>query len=374
MNKGLAAAAAVLCSICMGVSAGAEKSETRFMPALGISGRCYMKESLFSEWKSARRSIIRRLGKEKGVRIPSHYRIKEESAENGADCIILNRSYMFKPTRISAQNAEFYARTVNAIAERLPEVKVYNMLVPDSCEFYAPEEYYCSQTESFEEVYDKLDDSVTPVRIANALYAHADEKIYFRTDHHWTQRGAYYAWQTFMALRNEEVPALEEFERADSDSFVGSFASEGDNAGKVDDIYEVIERFLPIYNVRVCVYEDMEMSGEGIEIELINTEAEDYSGYLAGDNPVTVINGGVRNGRTLMIIKESVGNALASWSVNNYETVYVVDMRKFRDGSFDIGRFYEMTEFDDLLIESYPNTIESADLRAGLKSLTARKR
>jgi hypothetical protein len=40
---------------------------------------------------------------------------------------------------------------------------------------------------------------VIPVDVWSALNAHKNEYLYFRTDHHWTQRGAYYAYTAFAA-------------------------------------------------------------------------------------------------------------------------------------------------------------------------------
>lgn len=102
---------------------------------------------------------------------------------------------------------------------------------------------------------------------------------------------------------------------------------------------------------------------------VVNDGVDNYNCFIGGDNPIVHISGGVPNGRKLVIMKESFGNALATWAANNYEDVYVVDIRKFYDGSFDIATFRAITGFDDLLVASYPTSIESSDLRIGLMSL-----
>ena len=104
-------------------------------------------------------------------------------------------------------------------------------------------------------------------------------------------------------------------------------------------------------------------------LPLVDVSVGDYSCFIGTDSPVAVIGGGVTNGKSIAIIKESVGNALATWAVNNYETVYVIDIRGFYDGGFDIAAFHVLTGFEDVLIESYPTTVESSDLRIGLLML-----
>ncbi len=280
---------------------------------------------------------------------------------------VLDRSYAFESVTIAPENASFYAAIVNDIADKLPGVSVYNMLVPDSGEIYAPKEYYCSQLASFESIYQKLDSNVTPVRIADALYEHASENIYFRTDHHWTQRGAYYAWREFMESKGESVPELSEFKNDPYYEFKGSFASHIGEA--FDSPYETMERFLPMYDAKVKIYNDMYMQERVATLPLVDVRVGDYTCFIGVDSPIAVIEGGVPNGKSIAIIKESCGNLLATWAVNNYEKVYVIDIRGFYDGGFDIAQFQSLTGFGELLIESYPTTVQSSDLRIGLLSL-----
>lgn len=337
-------------------------------PVINIDGKCFINTDLFADVSNSEVKISDDI---LAWHIPDKYRIAEREIHRYGNEIILNRSYIFEPVVISPQSTVEYAGIVNRIAEKIPDANVYCMLMPDSEEFYAPEKYYGHQNAAIESVFDKLI-NVTPVRTSNALYSHADENIYFRTDHHWTQRGAYYAWKAFMDLKGESVPELSEFKVDNSERFTGSFAKnlEGVSADEVlDDTDELLERFLPLGNAEARVYDDMYQDKFAASIPVVDTASDDYSCFLYGDCPLTVISGGVKNGKKLVIFKESMGNALATWAPNNYETTYMVDIRAFRDGSFDIAEFYDLYRFDDLLIESYPNTIESADLRDGLASL-----
>lgn len=337
-------------------------------PVINIDGKYFINTDLFADSSNSEISILNDIPT---WRIPNKYRMREREVQKYGKEIVLNRSYIFEPVEISQKSVVEYANIVNKIAKAVPKADVYCMLMPDSCEFYAPEKYYCNQNAAIESVFDKLV-NVTPVRTANALYNHAGENIYFHTDHHWTQRGAYYAWKEFMNIKKESVPELNEFMTDNSESFTGSFAEnlKDVSAGNVlDENGELLERFLPLCENQAEVYDDMYQKQFAAFVPIVNTAVDNYGCFLYGDCPLTVINGGVKNGKTLVIFKESMGNALATWAPNNYETTYMVDIRAFRDGSFDIAEFYKLHHFDDLLIESYPTTIESTDLRAGLASL-----
>jgi len=336
-------------------------------PVIDADGKCFIDTDLFSDLTGSGVIAEQSIG---GMRIPDTYRA-EGGAEEYDGIYVLDRSYMFEPSYISEESAAEYAEIVNRFAETLPEVRVYNMLVPDSSEYYAPIEYYKDQLTAFEHVYDGLK-NVTPVPVGDMLLNHAGESIYFTRDHHWTQRGAYYAWKRFMELRGEEIDDIDSFDKIESYDFVGSFVKELDTLGAsdaIDERTEYFERFLPKYEARADVYDDMLMQQYASDVPLVDPENNGYGCFIYGDTPLTVITGGVQNGRSIAIFKESMGNALATWAVNNYEKVLVVDIRAYRDGSFDLRTFYEMQHFDDLLVESYPATIESEDLREGLASL-----
>ena len=68
-----------------------------------------------------------------------------------------------------------------------------------------------------------MNDNVKKVNIFNNLVAHNDEYIYFRTDHHWTALGAYYAYETLCAAAGMEAASLEDFELLNEGQFKGTF-------------------------------------------------------------------------------------------------------------------------------------------------------
>ena len=71
-------------------------------------------------------------------------------------------------------------------------------------------------------------------------------------------------------------------------------------------------------------------SGNWYNSSALNYNYKSYAGmFIGGDNPLTVITTENKNGKTLMIFKESYGNAFVPFLVSNYDTVYVADIRTF---------------------------------------------
>ncbi len=304
---------------------------------------------------------------------PDAYRLEEISLTDCGNCFTLNREYMFCPVLVHDRSAQDYAGILSRMAEVLPNVQVYSMLIPDSYEIYAPKRFSTGQMRAFEIIQNNVSDKVKVINTFNTLASHGNEKIFFSTDHHWTHRGAFYAWQDFASIKGFEPLTLDSFEKSNIGSFSGSYIKRlgKDLKGKdvLDNTTEVLERFMPVYDTTVTVYSSGDMEKMMGRVPLINTKNNTYSCFISGDNPLTVIESSVGNGKKLAIIKDSFGNALSTWAVNHYQYIYVIDIRGFAGGDLKIRDFYSKTYFDDLLIASYPTTIESKQLSGYLSEM-----
>jgi hypothetical protein len=55
-----------------------------------------------------------------------------------------------------------------------------------------------------------------------------------------------------------------------------------------------------------------------------------YNCFIAGDNPLSVVhNPKIQDGSSIVVVKESFGNALIPFLVDQYESVYVLDYRYY---------------------------------------------
>lgn len=92
------------------------------------------------------------------------------------------------------KTADQYIEMLNYYAENLPrDISLYSMLVPTQIEF--ERQLYKSiadnQKEAIQYIYDNLDTRIQTVDAYSVIEAHKSEYVYFRTDHHWTQLGAF---------------------------------------------------------------------------------------------------------------------------------------------------------------------------------------
>lgn len=70
-----------------------------------------------------------------------------------------------------------------------------------------------------------------------------------------------------------------------------------------------------------------------------------YLTYLAGDsNAVHIKSNACKNGRRLVILKESFGNPLPAYLIGSFEEVWVLDIRYFNDNLLDFVSQYDITD------------------------------
>ena len=270
-----------------------------------------------------------------------------------------------------------YAQVINSIAAAFPESKVYDIAIPTMSEFYGPRQIYTNQTNGIRKIYQNLDRSVMPVNSVKALWEHAGEKLYFNTDHHWTQRGAFYVYCALLETMGEDVPSLDDFQTNNIENFVGSWKNfvKGTPAeAQLTNSPELMERFMPRVQYTGDIYSDQELTQRTGKSEVINLNDNTYSTFIRGDQPVTKYVSNAPSGKKAVVIKESYGDAFATWLVDYYTELYVIDPRywngfanhnntmKLRNLSNVVGGF------DDIIVISYPGST-NADIRGAIQSL-----
>lgn len=155
----------------------------------------------------------------------------------------------------------------------------------------------------------------------------AGEYVYYRTDHHWTALGAYYAYFETMRSFGETPHLLTEFERTVvSDSFLGSTYSKAGYKDIAPDRMEVFE--LPSLPSSSFVTErpyDKELPRiDGLYKTAALSEKDKYPLYLGGTTKYVRIN--LKSGEKrekLMILGDSFALSLAPMLALHYDIEFV---------------------------------------------------
>jgi len=185
------------------------------------------------------------------------------------------------------------------------------------------------------------------VDVYAALEKHADEEIYYRTDHHWTSLGAFYGydkWREKMGYAS----VIKEVNRRETvtEDFLGTLHSrinlpiEG----------EEIQYFTNTNRYPVKVTYDFTKTSESFYEEKYLETKNKYGYFLDDNHGLVEIETHRPNGKTLFIIKDSYANCTIPLLAQHYEKVYVVDLRYFNAKLFPFMEQYGAPGEMDVLV------------------------
>lgn len=248
---------------------------------------------------------------------------------------------------------ENYAKVVSEYKKQLGSgVNVYCMVIPTSVEFYCPKEakqFTSEQLGNINNIYSNLTNGVKPVDAYTPLNLHKDEPIYFRTDHHWSSLGAYYAAKQFADTAGVTFSDLSEYDKKVVEGYVGTMYSYTEynivlKNNPEDFVYYVpknVEYTTTYYNYILgennVIVGMQEPYDANFFVDFSNSKDKSmlYCTFMGGDAKITHIKTSTHNGRKLAIFKDSYGNALPQFLFGSFEEIFIMDMRFFTYNAID---------------------------------------
>ena len=244
----------------------------------------------------------------------------------------------------SANGNSGWATTINKFAEKYPELNVTALLVPKSCTFNSPAGYtdpYERTEAHISATYGMLNEGIKAADCLGIMSEHSEEYMFYRTDHHWTSLGAYYASVAYCEANGIEAYALDTYETVVKTDFLGTLYNyAGGPSNLKRNLDYTVGRYPHIGYSMIAGN-----SGNWYNTVAINYNYKTYAGmFINGDNPLTLITTENKNGKTLMIFKESYGNAFVPYMIDYYEQVLVVDIRENTKGTGALIEEYGVTD------------------------------
>ena len=185
------------------------------------------------------------------------------------------------------------------------------------------------------------------------LAAHSSENIYYRTDHHWTSLGAYYA---YCAWRGIEPNVGEWTQEILCDNFHGT------TWNKVPLPSVPAEEITAWYQnpTRHVSYNNGQYETESIYERKYLSGSDQYAVFLNSNQAQTVIEGSGKSGK-LLLIKDSYGNTFSQSPVEDYAEVHVLDLRFFKGDVTEYAKENDIT--DALALYGVQNFVKDTNLR-----------
>lgn len=261
----------------------------------------------------------------------------------------------------SRQVGQRYAQIANKYADTLEgKVNIYMMIIPTQAAYYTPESvsnWSRPQQPEIQEIYNATNDKVTCVDCYSALLPHVEEPIYLRTDHHWAPLGGYYAAEEFAKVAKVPFRDLSCFEPDTVHNFIGTMNKFSGNNACAGSPEEFVF-YRPKDTNTKAIFIRYRLSGlkpigenpareEEFFRKFKDGSVGAYSTFMGGDACTVKVPGSVKNGRRLLITKDSFGNALPGYLFNSFEEVHVIDPRYYTKG---ILTYVEENNITDWLI------------------------
>ena len=148
--------------------------------------------------------------------------------------------------------------------------------------------------------------------------------LYFRTDHHWTARGAYLIADSMLKSDGYQTVPLADYKEKTIEGYLGSIYLHGRNA-KLKELVDTIEVFYPLLPAQSFRVSNAYKKNE---LPVIDETQTNYLVFLGGTvGPYRVLDGGYHTGRTMLMVCDSFGNSIAPFFLPYYDDVYMVDFR-----------------------------------------------
>lgn len=250
-----------------------------------------------------------------------------------------------------AQNVADNMAAMNVFAANNPDLPCSVMIAPTAQEmnFSKMPSYggYLSQKAFIEECY-KQADGLTTIDCLSYLSGHEDEYVFYRTDHHWTSLGAYYAYCAAAKALGYTAYSLNDFNiESASSEFKGTLYSKTLDNGVTPDTIDYYHLKSGEPTIKMTVYDGTnETVYDSLYVREYLEVKDKYSSFTGSNTPLITIETDVDNGKSLLLIKDSYAHSLVPFLSKHYSKITMVDMRYI---NVNLNMFIDVSEYSQAM-------------------------
>lgn len=195
---------------------------------------------------------------------------------------------------------------------------------------------------------------VNYINLRSTFEKHKGEYLFFKSDFHWTQLGAYYTYCEYAKSIGLAPTPLSEFEdRVLTTEFIG-LTNHYAKDDRVNTFYDTLHAYMPRKKHTYTIYYDAEKNIKGQYDTCVHTNIETYSCFLIGDQPYAeIVVPENDQSKVVLVIKESSGNAFVPFLIEHYGKIIVIDPRHI---DIDIRPLVKNEGVDDIILFATAST------------------
>lgn len=310
--------------------------------------------------------------KKKKAEAPEQSVMEEDVQSQVMEGLYIKNGAAFGMYYFNQAAADIYIDGINSSAKKLKDTtEVYSILVPNNSivldKSIQDKLGGSNQKKGIEYYMDSYSDRVHGINCVDRLTKHRDEYLYFKTDHHWTADGAYYAYQEFCKEKGIKAHKRSYFKKREDGPFLGSYYSEL-QLDEMRNNPDSVVTYTPKGTNKMTYWRDgQEYEGNVISGPDYWDENSYYMEFIHGDQPLSkIVNPKVDNDSSCVVLKESYGNCFVPYLVDHYHTVYVMDFRYTDEYPM---KFCKENKIDDLIVINNIQIIGSTDVSSVISDL-----
>lgn len=228
------------------------------------------------------------------------------------------------------------------------DVQMNMLLVPDAAAVMQEKlpalAVAADQRKMMNEVKNTLHGSYKWLDAAAPLANHKDAAIYYKTDHHWTTKGAYYVFQgTASDLGIEKGRRVEMEPYAVTDTFNGTLSAK---SGYERSAKEVIQIYLPKEDrteILVNYAEEKKKTASMYDSGKLE-EKDKYGVFFGGNHPLVQIRTTSGSRERLLVVKDSYANCFVPFLTYYYREIVMVDPRYYYGDIEELMNEHKITQ------------------------------
>lgn len=243
-----------------------------------------------------------------------------------------------KPQQVT-NNLDALLKLANKI-----DIPMYMTLIPGSSNIYKDKlPLYAQEIDQLsfiDEAEEYVSDQIHFMNVNDVFLNHAQEDIYFRTDHHFNMYGAKLAYEAMAETMNWSMKEYE-YEVVSND-FLGTLASQsGMYSIQPDEIVQLK------HGQQVSVtYSDLNETFQDVYVEKNLHIKDKYTYYLNGNHPLVHIQS-ENKGKNILILRDSYANIFTPYLLSEYENIYLFDLRYNKTS---VSEFIQENDIDEVLV------------------------
>ncbi|MGN0550587.1 MAG: DHHW family protein [Acutalibacteraceae bacterium] len=187
-------------------------------------------------------------------------------------------------------------------------------------------------------------------------------KLYYKTDHHWTARGAYIAYEQYCLAAGITATPESDFNIESYGGFHGTTYSTSALWLTPSEDIELWKNKNHKSNISVKIEDGEKVKENDSLFFLSHLEQDDkYPVYLDGNHALVTIKNENSNGGKLLIIKDSFAHCLTPFLADNYSEIIMVDMRYYKQPVSELVKSNNIS--DALILYGLDNLSTDSDIR-----------